>query len=694
MLKAIHISKKYRKKDSDAVHDFSYEFKDHGLYLLTGASGSGKSTLLNILSATDLEYSGRLYFDATRVGKKNSFSYRNNISSMCFQELNLIPALTVEENLRIAFELAGKEYTLRNASDILRKVNLPDMDEDVSKFLLRNVNELSGGQRQRVAVCRCLVKDARILFCDEPTASLDEKNAASLAGILAGISKDILVIVATHSPSLFKAFNPIMLSMEYGVVSQSMPVPEEQTASISSFGMPRKLRLKSMLSITRSFFRKSKLRLLLSLVLCAVSFTTFSAMSSALMMDENQVLLDRQLMDGNNLCIVQEQGEISEQEKLEKYPSYEQYLGLLHQMDAHPLFSISDVMHFSQSFSDYPNGPITRLIDDSFYFYKHCALELWEKDNPFIYRDARLKANSSCHKPRTEREIALSSFYADALMKFDAQISFNGRDTVLGPFTKFDDVNQLIGQDFHGMTITDIYSTKDDEKIAPLLDADSSLSEEEKLKIANNFTYGAFLFVAPGFLSKVELDEPIEMNIFAFQAERKSAKEIKRFIYHDDKRYYRPRVRNFYMRSTSFVSYYIKPTGVLETYYLFLSLTIVFLFLALVSLLLFFLGNVKKESYILGILNSMGISKKGIFLMILTESSVISAFSFLSSLVMIMLVFGIIDLFCNAGVLSLNWTVLFSLVGVILLIDFLVSLFTYFRAVKTNPRKQLQDVYS
>lgn len=80
--------------------------------------------------------------------------------------------------------------------------------------------------------------------------------------------------------------------------------------------------------------------------------------------------------------------------------------------------------------------------------------------------------------------------------------------------------------------------------------------------------------------------------------------------------------------------------------------------------------------------------------MILTESSVISAFSFLSTLVMIMLVFGIIDLYCNAGVLSLNWVVLLSLIGVILLIDFLVSLFTYFRAVKTNPRKQLQDVYS
>lgn len=613
---------------------------------------------------------------------------------MCFQELNLIPALTVEENLRIAFELAGKEYSLKNASEVLRKVNLPDMDEDVSKFLLRNVNELSGGQRQRVAVCRCLVKDAKILFCDETTASLDEKNASSLVGILAGISKDILVIVATHSPSLFKEFHPTMLSMEYGVISQSMPVIEEQTASVSSFGRPRKLRLKSMLSITRSFFRKSKLRLLLSLVLCAVSFTVFSAMSSAIMMDENQVLLDRQLMDGNNLCIVQELGEIADQEKLEKYPSYEQYLDLLHQIDTHPLFSLSDVMHFSQIFSDYPNGLITRLLDDSFYFYKHSAIELWEKDNPFIHRDIRLKENSNCHKPRTEKEIALSSFYADALMKFDAISLFPRKGFIPGPFTQFDDVNQLIGQDFHGMTITDIYSTKDDGKLAPLLDTDSSLSEEEKNEIAYNFTYGAFLFVAPGFLSKVELDEPIEMNIFAFQAERKSAKEIKRFTYHDNERYYRPYVRNFYIRSTSFVSYYLNPSGMRETFYLFLSLTIVFLFLALVSLLLFFLGNVKKESYILGILNSMGISKKGIFLMILTESSVISVFSFLSTLVMIMIVFGIIDLYCNDGVLSLNWVVLLSLIGVILLIDFLVSLFTYFRAVKTNPRKQLQDVYS
>ena len=413
MLKAVHISKKYRKKDKDALHDFSYEFKDKGLYLLTGVSGSGKSTLLNILSATDLDDKGKLYFDDVVVGKRNAFSYRNHISSICFQELNLIPALSVEENLKISFELAGKEYSMKRAGEILRKVNLPDKKEELSKFLLRNVNELSGRQRQRVAVARCFVKDTKALFCDEPTASLDEKNAISLVNILTELSKEILVIVATHSPSIFQIGNPTMLSIEDGIVIGCPLLTDSNEASETSFGKPRVLKLGSMLAITRSFFRKSKTRLILNLLFSAICFATFSAMNSAMRMEENTVLLKRQLHDGNNLVLVRELSERKDESEAENHASLQEHQQILKDLEAHPLFSLSNVMHSSQSFLDGINGPITHAFS---YIYDDCALELWEGENAFVSRDPRLEGNSSCHRPETEKEVALSSFYADCLL--------------------------------------------------------------------------------------------------------------------------------------------------------------------------------------------------------------------------------------------------------------------------------------
>lgn len=571
MLHALHISKRYRGKEKDAIHDFSYEFKDHGLYLLTGVSGSGKSTLLNILSATDFEYQGSLYFDGIPVGKENGCSYRSHVSSICFQELNLIPALTVEENLKIAFELAGKPYCIEEAGKILKKVNLPDKKEELSSFLSRNVNEMSGGQRQRIAVARCLIQDVKILLCDEPTSSLDENNAYALAEILAEISKKVLVIVATHFPSLFRSYDSIRLSNEDGIVQESEVREVKENKIQTSFGKPRSLKLHSMLAIAKSFFRKSKPRLIMNMILTAISLTAFSAMTSAMMMDSNKVLLNRQLQDGNPFCVFRQFQNSVDVGKTKKVTSLEEHMKILEEIEAHPIFSLSELMGFSQRFMDASAfGPFTSLINSN--FSDNSAIELWDSGNDtFLTRDTRLNGNENCHMPKKEDEIALSSFYAEALMRADdGGLSLSG-GVEPGPFLGLDDVNQLIGRSFHGFIITDVYSTKEDKRVMPLL-------EEGKQKQVGFRTAASFLYVCPGFLEKKETESKNDINRvnrdYAFLALGNARYKLDDLNYWYKNHVYVPSISNRFEESTIFIVDYIQ--GVPQTHYLFVSLVLFF----------------------------------------------------------------------------------------------------------------------
>lgn len=100
MLKINNINKKYKNAENKALSNISYQFSDKGLYVLTGPSGAGKTTLLGILAGVDEEYEGKVIYNDIILNKKNIISYRNNISTIVFQDLNLISSLNVENNLR------------------------------------------------------------------------------------------------------------------------------------------------------------------------------------------------------------------------------------------------------------------------------------------------------------------------------------------------------------------------------------------------------------------------------------------------------------------------------------------------------------------------------------------------------------------------------------------------------------------
>lgn len=160
MIKVQDLVKVYgdKRRRFEALKGLNFELPDTGLVLLSGKSGSGKTTLLNILGGLDCQTSGDLYVNNKKIEKKDLDSYRNSFSSFVFQDLNLIDNFTILENLEITFDLIREKPNKDRVIEVLKEVNLPDINIELSDFLSRFPKELSGGQRQRVAIARALLK--------------------------------------------------------------------------------------------------------------------------------------------------------------------------------------------------------------------------------------------------------------------------------------------------------------------------------------------------------------------------------------------------------------------------------------------------------------------------------------------------------------------------------------------------------
>ena len=165
--------------------------------VILGPSGSGKSTLLNMIGGLDSLDSGEIKIDGqniTKLSKKALTSYRKQSVGFIFQFYNLIPDLTVEENVQVMAEIADKPL---------------DMDEiltalDIEKYRYRFPRELSGGQQQRVAIARAMVKNPKLLLCDELTGALDTKSSRSVLRFIEKINREYgtTTLIITHNEAI------------------------------------------------------------------------------------------------------------------------------------------------------------------------------------------------------------------------------------------------------------------------------------------------------------------------------------------------------------------------------------------------------------------------------------------------------------------------------------------------------------
>ncbi len=210
-----------------ALNDISLTFRDNEFISILGPSGCGKTTLLNIIGGLDKYTSGELSIDGKTTKdfrEKEWDSYRNSSVGFVFQSYNLIPHLTVLENVTMALSLSGvsAKEAKKRAIKALKEVELEN-------HIKKRPNQLSGGQMQRVAIARALVNDPKILLADEPTGALDTETSVKIMELIKKISKNRLVIMVTHNPDLAEIYSDRIINILDGqIMGDSNPVKESK----------------------------------------------------------------------------------------------------------------------------------------------------------------------------------------------------------------------------------------------------------------------------------------------------------------------------------------------------------------------------------------------------------------------------------------------------------------------------------
>ena len=210
ILKIEKLSKIYGKGDAKviALNDISFEVEEGEFIAITGPSGSGKSTLLHTIAGLEKPSSGIVYFydkDIYKMNKKDLTILRRQKIGIIYQFYNLIPTLTVEENILLPIELDRKKVDKEKLENILKFLNL----ENRKKHL---PNELSGGQQQKVAIGRALMINPTIILADEPTGNLDTKSSSEIIQLLQKANKEYkqTIIMITHNLEIAKLADRII----------------------------------------------------------------------------------------------------------------------------------------------------------------------------------------------------------------------------------------------------------------------------------------------------------------------------------------------------------------------------------------------------------------------------------------------------------------------------------------------------
>lgn len=203
MIRCVNVHKAYRtpEREVQALRGVDLEISRPGFYAIMGQSGSGKSTLLHLLGGLDKPDSGEVYVGSAAVhalSERQLDEYRRKQIGIVFQQFNLIPTLTAQENVELPGMLASEK------PDWLRARSIELLDAlGVGERAKHRPDALSGGEQQRVAIARSLLYSPKILLADEPTGALDSASSGKLWGLLSQLAKEreMVVVMVTHEPA-------------------------------------------------------------------------------------------------------------------------------------------------------------------------------------------------------------------------------------------------------------------------------------------------------------------------------------------------------------------------------------------------------------------------------------------------------------------------------------------------------------
>lgn len=185
-----------------ALNHLSLDVEEGEFLVVLGPSGSGKSTLLNMLGGLDSPTSGSVIVDGCNIGEyseRKMAEYRREVIGFVFQSYNLLPVLTVRENIEMPFLIAEKKIDKEFLQELMENLEIAGLEK-------RLPGQISGGQQQRVAIARALANNPRIILADEPTGNLDSDISQKVMELLCAISKKYhkTIIMITHNEELAK----------------------------------------------------------------------------------------------------------------------------------------------------------------------------------------------------------------------------------------------------------------------------------------------------------------------------------------------------------------------------------------------------------------------------------------------------------------------------------------------------------
>lgn len=204
----------------DALKNINISINEGEFVCIVGPSGSGKSTLLHLLGGVDKPTSGEVYINNENIYKLNSDElsiFRRRNVGIVYQFYNLIPVLSVKENILLPAELDNRKIDKDYLEDLLKTLNLKDREGHLP-------NELSGGQQQRTSIGRALINRPKIVLADEPTGNLDSKNSKEIIELLKLSVKKYnqTLIIITHDENIARQADRIITIKDGSIISDEV----------------------------------------------------------------------------------------------------------------------------------------------------------------------------------------------------------------------------------------------------------------------------------------------------------------------------------------------------------------------------------------------------------------------------------------------------------------------------------------
>lgn len=220
ILKVENLTKTYGSGENlvNAVDDVSFSVEKGEFVAIVGASGSGKSTLLHLIGGVDRPTSGKIFVDGNDISKMNDDKlavFRRRQVGIVYQFYNLIPILTVEENITLPCDLDGRGVDRERLEMILDSFGLRARRKHLP-------NQLSGGQQQRTSIARALINNPSLVLADEPTGNLDSKSSEEVMSILKMCNQSYgqTIIMITHNLDIAKQADRIITISDGKIVEE------------------------------------------------------------------------------------------------------------------------------------------------------------------------------------------------------------------------------------------------------------------------------------------------------------------------------------------------------------------------------------------------------------------------------------------------------------------------------------------